>query len=759
MIPLRYESFRLRLAVLAIFAGTMLLFLRATTGGFVEYDDLDYVTKNLNVLGGLSWAGVRWAFTSSEAANWHPLTWLSHQLDASVWGEKPFGHHLASVLWHAVNAALTLIVLRRLTGAFWPSVFAAGLWAWHPLRVESVAWVAERKDVLGGFFWLLTVWLYLGYVERRRGAGASPGGRVRHGIGGARGWYLMTLGSFALGLMCKPMLVTLPCVLLLLDYWPLRRVPDFEFRTSNAWRLAFEKGPFFLLTAVSCAVTYLVQRHGETVMTLQQFPLNLRIENALIACERYLGKTLWPSNLAILYPLPDHLSWAMAATAIGLLGAISWLIWRTRRQYPYLLVGWLWFLGTLVPVIGIVQVGGAAMADRYTYMPMIGLHLALAGALAAGGARRRRFAFPAIAAGIAGLIACSVATWQRQGEWRDTRTLFEQALRVTERNTVAHDKIGAYDLNAGRIDVAIAHFRAVLGYSPWYSLSHNNLGKAMAMKGDYAQAVLHFREALRLNPRLWEARNNLGAALYELGEIDAAIAEYRRVLDIRPQDPVVLCGLARALTKRGQPAEAVALLEPLVRRFPEMVKERNHLAEALIESGKVDAALDQFRYVVAHAPNDGIGQLGYGAALAKKGRLAEATGFIETGLRLCPNVATGHGNLGNIHVLAGRREQAAECYRRAAELEPTQSRWWANLGAALASIGRMVEAAAALERAAVLEPKNPDTHANLGAVLTRLNRRADAIEHFRAALALRPDNPQVRAMLERLIAQGGGAPE
>ncbi len=358
---------RLRAAICAVlFAGTWLFFGRALGHDFVNYDDPDYVTANAQVQAGLTWETVKWALQSGEASNWHPLTWVSHALDVSLFGLNPRGHHATSVFWHAVNAVMAFLALRRLTGATAASAFFAALFAWHPLRVESVAWVSERKDVLSGFFFFAVLWVYAVYVERRREGRAAATGRAYAGL----------VATLALGLMAKPMLVTLPCVLLLLDFWPLRRTAWIAggappVRTeSTAW-LVLEKVPLFLLVAASSYVTYRVQSAGGAVT--EALGLGARLANATVAAVRYLGSFLWPTDLAVLYPHPGH--WparqvAAAAAVLVLLTAAAG--WQLRRR-PWLAVGWCWFLGTLVPVAGIVQVGLQSRADRYTYIPMLGV--------------------------------------------------------------------------------------------------------------------------------------------------------------------------------------------------------------------------------------------------------------------------------------------------------------------------------------------------------------------------------------------------
>jgi hypothetical protein len=423
---------RLRAAVVSalLFFGTVLLFSRALRCGFVNYDDPTYVTANAQVQGGLTWAGVVWAFTS-PSDYWHPLTWLSHMLDWQLYGPAAFGHHLTSVLWHALNAVLAFLLFRRLGAGLWLGVFAAALFAWHPLRVESVVWVTERKDVMSGSFFLLTLLAYARYVDCRR-------------LG--RPWrraYLLTIACFAAGLMSKPMLVTLPLILLILDFWPFARLPS-----PAALRLPLlEKVPFFALAGAAAVATVLMQRHtGAFVLDL---PLADRAGNAVVSVARYLGKFLWPFDLIVCYPHPG--SWpppavlAAAALALGL----SWLAWRERFRRPWIAAGWLWFLVTLLPVIGLVQVGFQALADRYTYLSLLGIEVALLWSLP-GLSLLRAWGRAAIAAIV--LAACAARTWDQQGVWRDSVSLFTHATAVTDRSDVAEDFLASALFAADRLD-------------------------------------------------------------------------------------------------------------------------------------------------------------------------------------------------------------------------------------------------------------------------------------------------------------------
>ncbi len=568
---------RARWVLFALFFGTLLLFSRGLRHDFVDYDDPDYVTRNPHVQAGLTAATVRWAFTTGTAGNWHPLTWLSHALDWQLFGPNAHGHHAVSIFWHALNAALVFAVLRQLTGACWTSALCAALFAWHPLRVESVAWVAERKDVLCAFFGLLTLWAFARFAE------ASAGGN-----GKAKRFYALALLAFALGLMSKPMLVTLPFVMALLDVWPLRR---FSVPTI------LEKIPFVALSAAACVVTYFAQRHAGA-MADTAAPSD-RLANAVVAVGDYLRDFFWPCGLAIGYPKPAH--WPVERVVLATL-FVAWLtvlaVWQRRRR-PFLLVGWLWFLGMLVPVIGLVQVGQQARADRYTYLPVLGLQLALlwtARDLVTLAPRWRRASL-AVAAFV--LVAGAARTWDQLGVWRNSRTLYEHALAVTKNNYLAHSYLGAWLFNENRLEKARAHFERSLAIKPDYAVAHDRLGlvlerlgqpdealthyerafalrpddllphlhlaNALAGLGRDEQALTHYQKVLALNPELAEVHRDYGDSLRTLKRFDDACAEYRRALALQPRDADANYGLAATLENLGQHAEAMASYRAAVR--------------------------------------------------------------------------------------------------------------------------------------------------------------------------------------------------
>jgi tetratricopeptide (TPR) repeat protein len=514
---------------LALAAATLILYWRVGGHEFLDYDDAQYVRDNQAVHGGLTWDGIVWAFTSAEyASNWHPLAWLSHLLDVELFGLSPRGPHLVNAGLHAANAALLFLVLGAATAAFWRSAFVAALFALHPLHVESVAWVAERKDVLSCLFWLLTTGVYLRYARR-----PGPG---RHAA---------VIALFALGLMAKPMLVTLPLVLLLLDWWPLGRLAGAGSPAARPLRLRLiaEKLPLAVLAMLGAALALLAQRRGGSVMSLQHFPFPLRLENAFVAYVTYVVKALWPANLSVLYPLAGIPAWKAAGSIIALSG-LSWAAARSARRRPWLLTGWLWYLVTLLPVIGLVQVGAQAMADRYTYIPLTGVFVAVAWGASRllGDGRQARRAL-AVAGGL-GIAACAALTSAQLDLWRDDLTLFTHALRVAPDNGDARYNLGRSLLARKRPAEAVVHLRRAVELSPASAAAWNDLGLALKRLKRPSEAVEAFENAISVAPKDTNAYLNLGyhyvsagdgrraRAVYEsLRQVDRAAAEgFRRYL-------------------------------------------------------------------------------------------------------------------------------------------------------------------------------------------------------------------------------------
>jgi tetratricopeptide (TPR) repeat protein len=583
---------------------------------FVNFDDGSYILENPHVRTGLSMENVIWAFTTAYASNWHPLTWISHMLDVRLFGLDPGPPHLENVLFHALNAVLLFLLLLRMTEAYWQSVLVAALFALHPLHVESVAWVAERKDVLSAFFWMLTLLLYHSYVQRPD--------RTR---------YLLTLAAFACGLMAKPMLVTLPIVLLLMDYWPLGRlqrgqtVPIGDRKTLPVpavplrW-LVREKIPFFALTAVSSIITLYAQHKGGAVSSLKIVPLPFRFLNALWSYVLYLARMIWPADLAVIYPLPPTLSITKGLFAVALLGGISILAVRSAKKHAFVLVGWLWYLVTLVPVIGLVQVGSQSMADRYSYLPLIGIFIILAwgAALLAGRDRLRRFAVSAAAVVL--LAACATVTWFQLGYWKNSITLFSHAASSVVDNCIAHEALGLVLAKSGRLDEAVDQYAESLRIWPEYDRALIGMGNVLVRQGRMQEAATFAKRALRLKPESSEARFLLGFILMNQGRSDEALEEYFAGLRSDPENAgihhivgVILGTQGKLDASREQFAEALRIK-------PDYADAHFGLGVALLRQKKIDESIEQFTEALRLKPDfaQARAQLDEAMRLKKDGR-------------------------------------------------------------------------------------------------------------------------------------------
>ncbi|HWX21500.1 MAG TPA: tetratricopeptide repeat protein [Candidatus Binatia bacterium] len=605
---------------------------------FVEWDDPDYVTANPHVQQGLTAQSIAWAFRATDFANWFPLTWLSHMLDCQFFSLNPLGHHLTSLILHVFNSLLLYLWLRRMAGAVWPGCAVAGLFALHPLHVESVAWVAERKDVLSTFFGMLALLAYAKYVtsggRRVTRERTSDEGQVSRGnvalctshaplqVSRPALWYFLALVFFALGLMAKPMLVSLPVVLLLLDYWPLRRLPAFHGSAVTVAHsptqpatpspkiplslgpLIREKVPFFTLAAASSIVTFMVQSKGGAVAAIATVPLPARLGNVPVAYTGYLAKTFFPVGLSPLYPFDFHLpAWRVAGSVV-LLSLVTVTAVRWRRPLPYLFTGWFWYLFTLLPVIGLVQVGGQAMADRYTYVPLIGIFIIVVWGTAGlarrlGVASRRGHGLLALSTGAAVLAIClAAATRLYLGSWQNSFTLFSRALKVNEANDTAHFNLGLWlATRDGKLREAAEHFRRAASLNPHHAPSRYSLGLCLAQLGDPAQAARLYREALAVAPGYGPAHHNLAILLEQNGQREEALEHYEAALQANPEDLKVRQNLSNAhnnfgaaLQQQGKLGEAEAQFQAATRVNPTNTLAHANLAIVLYQEARYPEA-------------------------------------------------------------------------------------------------------------------------------------------------------------------------
>ncbi len=617
------------LVCLGLVAATWAVFGQTLAHDFVNFDDHVYVYDNPLVIRGLSTEGIIGAFTHTHARNWHPLTTVSHMLDCQLFGLNPGGHHLTNVILHTISVLLLFLVLKQMTGAVWQSAFVAVLFAIHPLHVESVAWIAERKDVLSAMFFMLTLATYARYVR-------APS--VPH--------YLLVTLFFAFGLMSKPMLVTLPFVLLLLDYWPLGRIGGRKSEVgSRLRRLITEKIPLFALSALSCIATLLTQRQGPNA--IDQLPFLWRLNNTFVSYVTYIWQMLWPTRLTVFYPHPnDRLPLLEVTAAIAFLGGISLLVIYLRRTTPYLVAGWFWYLGMLVPVIGLVQVGEQAHADRYTYLPQIGLYIMIAWSVGdplLKSTPRVRRALVGVVAALA-IVSLGVRAFGQVSYWKNSETLWNHTLTVTGENDVAHNNLGFLFLRRGELDKAISEFEAALNirsrntathYSLGAALIQNNLGNALARKHLWDEAIDHLQEAVRLRPDYADAYFNLGSVLFQQGRIDQAIAQWQKALAIRPTDAEAHRSVASALRKQGNVKEAISEYEQALNVVPEDSVALNNLAWILATSSDASmrdgarAVTLAVKAVQASGGRDPNFLRTLAAARAEAGQFAEAVATAE----------------------------------------------------------------------------------------------------------------------------------
>ena len=586
------NKYKTTLLCLFLVLSTLFVYDQVQKFEFVNFDDTTYVVDNINIQKGFSMDSVAWAFTTVHAANWHPMTWLSHMADCQLFGMHAGKHHLINLVFHIFNTLLLFFVFRKMTGGLWQSAFVAALFALHPLHVESVVWVSERKDVQSTFFWLLTMGCYAAYVFR-------PTVYRYSGV----------LVLFAFGLMSKPVLVTLPCVLLLLDYWPLKRFSfqepsgkDPQNTLSNV-KLFCEKIPLFVLVIMSSGVTYYAQAKGGAVKSFDYIPLADRVANAIVSYAAYIGKMIYPVKLACLYPHPEILPWWQVIGAILLLLVISAMVIRTAKDRPYLLVGWLWYLGTLVPMIGLVQVGGQAMADRYTYIPLIGLFVMISW----GGAdllKKWKFQKSIIMVlSIVLIIFYAGLTWKQAGYWKNSITLFQHALAVTDNN----------------------------------SSMHYNLGNVLAETGRSEEAMYNYQQAIEIRPNFVDAHNNLANVYVQQGKTDAAIEQYYKVLALKPDYAGAQYNLGIALDDQGQTQEALPYFLSALKGMPDNADAFFKTANALIKTGKTNDAIRHYQQAIRIKPDFVIAHCNLGVALFRKGEVDAAASAFKAALRLQPD--------------------------------------------------------------------------------------------------------------------------
>lgn len=674
---------------LALAVVTFAAFVPVLRNDFIYFDDQDYVTQNPFVQQGFSWNAVKWAF-GFHACNWHPVTWLSHMLDCQLYGLDPAGHHFTSLVFHIANTLLLFLLLQNLTARLWPSLFVALLFGIHPMHVESVAWVAERKDVLSGFFFLLTLLCYANAVTgdkrqvTRTEAGRSP--IVSRFTCHRSRFFWLALLLFALGLMAKPMLVTLPCVLCLLDCWPLGRF-QFPLRgqsISILRCLALEKIPFFVLTAISCGITFMAQSQSQAVKTITEVPVVTRLAHTPVAYVWYVLKLFWPDNLSVFYPL--RLSQpSQVVGALILIVILTWLAFRLRCNQPCLLVGWFWFLVMLLPVCGLIQVGNQACADRYTYLPYIGLFIMLAWGFPALLGKWRYGKALLSAGALFAAVACFSLTLAQVRVWGDTRTLFARAVALDEDNAVAWCVLGMEFVRGGNADQAISCFRRATTLDAKYDMAWNDLGRALHDKGEFNEALNAYQMALQCAPNHSLSQGtiycNLGNLFLGRGRFADAITNFQKALELMPGQPEIYQDLGCAFARNHQPEQAIIQFQNAFRLQPGDAGAELALAETLSDSGQASDAINHFYQVLALDPDSvtALNNLAWQLATAPEAALRDGNEAVRLAERACQ--LTGHkealliGTLAAAYAEAGRYADAvaAAGQARAAALAQGQT--------------------------------------------------------------------------------------
>ena len=592
------------LVCLALGLITLALYVPAVRHGFVEYDDQQYVTDNARVQAGLSWAGVKWSF-GFHAGNWHPLAWLSHMLDCQMYGAWAGGHHLTNVLLHTASTLLLFLLMRRMTGHLWRSAAVAALFAWHPLHVESVAWVAERKDLLCAFFWMLTLYGYVRYV--------SQPGTTR---------YLAALMLFAFCLMAKPMGVTLPFVLLLLDYWPLNRIQNSKFKIQTFLRLVGEKIPFLAASLGVCWLT--LQAQHIAIVSTAGLGIAQRLAHTLAAYHHYFWAMFWPSQLAVYYPYVIKLEAATVIFSGAVVAVVSVLALKHFRTRPWLIVGWLWFLGTLVPVIGLVQVGDQAWADRYTYLPLVGLFVSLVWAVAEF--IKQPLVLRTLAATVG--VAMLVATSRQLSYWQNTWTLFDHANKVTQDNYMAITVLASQLAQQGKLDEAVAMYHTALSYKPTFPETHFFLGNAFDQLGRPDEAVAEYEKALWFKPMQEQTHIFLGLVLGKQKKFAEAITHYQAALRLNPDSAVTHNNLARIYHTQGRLGEAVEHYAAALKLNPKLALAHNNLGILLLQQGRLAEGTVRLREALRLNSTNAETQFNLARALNQQQQWDEAAGLL-----------------------------------------------------------------------------------------------------------------------------------
>jgi tetratricopeptide (TPR) repeat protein len=745
------------LIVIFLIVASFIVYGRILGNGFINYDDIQYITENNHIKSGINWESIKWALSSVELYYWQPLTWLSHMLDWSLFKGNAGGHHLISLLLHIGSVLLLFFFLNKTTKNLWPSAFAAALFALHPLRVESVAWAAERKDVLSMFFGLASIYAYACYAEDYKISR-----------------YILCLVLFTLSLMAKPMLVTLPFVLLLLDYWPLGRwqkalspveapvasneiakkkqnknrkvdyikekkiYESIKSSGHSISRLLWEKAPFIFLTIVSSIVTLWGQNKFGVVVSMENLPFSARVQNAVISYVSYLGKTFWPVNLAVFYPYEHSFPLWQILTSCLILIVITIVVIYAVKKLPFLFVGWLWYLGTLVPVNGLVQVAGQAKADRFTYLPSVGIAVMLAWgipSLIKNEAIRKNILLPA---GMFVLVILSALTWQECGYWKNSTTLFSRALQVTKDNFQAHNNFGLALFAEGKFEEAIFHYNEAIRLKP-DSLPYYNKANAYNELGQYQRAIENYNQAIKMKPDYADAYNNRGIVYNKLNQQQFAIEDYNEAIRLQPDLAEPYNNRGNAYNYLGQNQRAIENYNKAIHLKPDYAEAYNNRGSAYNKLDRYQLALDDFNKAILLKPDFADAYSNRGAGYNKLGKYQLALDNFNKAIRLKPDFADAYSNRGFVYIKLGLQQLAIKDYNEAIRLRPNLAEAYFNRGNTYNYLGQNQQAIEYYNKAIRIKPDYADAYYNKGTAYSKLGQYQRAIEDFNEAISLRPD--------------------
>jgi tetratricopeptide (TPR) repeat protein len=702
----------------ALAVSTLLVFWQVRNFDFVNYDDPTYVTGNLNIQT-ITLQSVKWAFTTGYYGNWNPLTWLSYMLDWQLFGSNPAGFHLTNLFFHIANTLLLFLVLKQMTNTIWQSAFVAALFALHPLHVEAIAWVSCRKDILSTFFWILTMWAYLQYAKQ------------------PNIWrYLLVLLFFVMGIMAKPMLVTLPFVLLLLDYWPLER--------KISWRLLLEKIPFIILAAVFSVIAFFTQRGLGSLTTFTKFSLKFRIYNALISYVEYIEKLFRPSHLAAFYPHPfTNVSVLYAVISAVFLLIVTIFVLRFAKNHRYLVTGWFWYLGTLVPVIGLIQVGSFAMADRYTYITLTGLFIIIAWGLSELSAKwisvspQRK-----IILGVSMVIVLTtlgICAGRQTSYWKNSITLFSHARQVTQNNYLACYNLGAAYDSLGRWTEAIDAYQQAIRINPDLAEPHYNLGIAYGKIGRLPEAIDAYSKAIRINPNSVDAYLNLGNAYAKLSRRQDAIDAYRQAIKIKPDYAEAHYNLGVAYSELGRHQEAIETYKQAIIIKPDDAEAHHNLGVTYSKLGRYQEAIESFKQAIRIKPDLAEAHYNLGVAYSKLGRYQDEIESYKQAIRIKSDYADAYLALGNAYSKLGRYQDSVEACKQAIRIRPDYVEAYNNLGFAYGFLGLYQQEIDACRQAVKIQPDYAQAYNNIGVAYGSLGDYQQEIDAYKQAIKIKPD--------------------